>query len=474
MLFRKVSPCGVARRLVWHATRVRVAALVLVALLCYLHGPLPQWGSGKGSRRLVCGNTSHEDPQSVPSSSVELGLGTASLSGAFIAHPHAWAATEPPQPGDKVCLASFATVNRISWLPWLMHSWTGPISVAMYTPGLDYSIMRVVLRYMRSCYVSYSRVSIHALYPKDDRPVIVSRSVDVSSLNCTDPEGAVKEIIGNFRWRKNNTFMKLPQNHLRNLARQSCDTNYKLVVDIDMVPSPLLYERLNLFLQMNAKCKKCAFIIPVYEINSSEKILPVTKLSLLQLVSEHRAQQYHIQVFDKNQGNSKLKRWEMAPLDTKDEAMFWSLSEGTFENTSESLILETYKQMPYRELYGIPTYEEYWEPILVLPYDAPSFDERFVGFGFCRNSQVYELHQRGYSFRMLDEPFLSHLGFQNTKNYPTYRIREIKENTIRYEAFKRELQARYAVTPPRQGTAANIAAHQGRRMHVLTHIRRGK
>lgn len=94
------------------------------------------------------------------------------------------------------------------------------------------------------------------------------------------------------------------------------------------------------------------------------------------------------QVFDKNQGNSNLKVWERAPIDTRKETLFWSLSDGALENSSESLTLETYRQMPYQELYKISSYEEYWEPILVLPQDAPGFDERFVGFGFCRNSQV--------------------------------------------------------------------------------------
>lgn len=42
----------------------------------------------------------------------------------------------------------------------------------------------------------------------------------------------------------------------------------------------------------------------------------------------------------------------------------------------------------YRVLYDIPNYQEFWEPLMVLPYTAPWHDERFVGFGFNRNSHV--------------------------------------------------------------------------------------
>ena len=40
--------------------------------------------------------------------------------------------------------------------------------------------------------------------------------------------------------------------------------------------------------------------------------------------------------------------------------------------------------------------------------------------------QVYELKLRGYSFSILDNAFLSHRGFQTTKNYPNYRKVQIQ------------------------------------------------
>uniref|UniRef100_A0A2P2IB26 Beta-1,4-glucuronyltransferase 1 n=1 Tax=Hirondellea gigas TaxID=1518452 RepID=A0A2P2IB26_9CRUS len=394
-------------------------------------------------------NDSYDTQTAILSESVSLGHGMASLSGGFIFHAHAWPALNPPD--SKICLSTFSSVNRLYWLPWLLQAWSGPISVAVYTPGVDYAVLSKVMQYLRKCYPLLElRVAFHVLYPKNQRPLEMTSDFDISEYNCFYHEESVRQIFDNFRISSDITSVKLPQNHLRNLARRSCDAPFSLVADIDMIPSPLMFERFDLLLHGNIQCKKCALIVPVYEIDSEEKFLPANKIALLQMLFEQKAQRYHVKVYDKNQGNSNLKQWEKANQIDKEEVIFWSLFEDFNENSSVFEALRNYKEVPYREMYKIRGYEEFWEPIVVLPEDAPSFDERFLGFGFCRSSLIYELHQRGFSFRMLDEPFLSHWGFQTTSHYPRHRIMEIKENTVRYDAMKRELQARYSITSSSQ------------------------
>ena len=113
-------------------------------------------------------------------------------------------------------------------------------------------------------------------------------------------------------------------------------------------------------------------------------------------------------------------------------------------------------------MYSIQKYEEYWEPIVIVPANSPTYDERFVGYGFTRNSfvsilliveikheinfhepisselmlvkqlwkyvyfaQIYELHAKGYTFRVLDDAFFCHWGFQKGSTRPRYRAQEI-------------------------------------------------
>lgn len=79
---------------------------------------------------------------------------------------------------------------------------------------------------------------------------------------------------------------------------------------------------------------------------------------------QNRLSSFHsFKVYSKNQGNARFHElWEIQP-DKEDSR-------------------------EYQVLYDIETYEERWEPILVLPISAPFFDERFVGFGCNRYSQV--------------------------------------------------------------------------------------
>ncbi len=95
----------------------------------------------------------------------------------------------------------------------------------------------------------------------------------------------------------------MPQNLLRNVARSSCQTRFTLLVDADMIPKAGLHRDLEDFLradQLAVSCPLCAFVVPVYEI--SEKLgeesgkplpLPGDKATLLRLVGEGKARQFH-------------------------------------------------------------------------------------------------------------------------------------------------------------------------------------
>merc|ERR1712130_1030886 len=62
-----------------------------------------------------------------------------------------------------------------------------------------------------------------------------------------------------------------------------------------------------------------------------------------------------------------------------------------------------------------------YEPLYVARAETPQFDERFIGFGMTRNTQVYEMYVAGFKFHLL--------------------------NNARFDEFAREVSARYSRDP---------------------------
>ncbi|XP_037781974.1 beta-1,4-glucuronyltransferase 1-like [Penaeus monodon] len=88
-------------------------------------------------------------------------------------------------------------------------------------------------------------------------------------------------------WRER---MPYPQNVLRNVARKTCGTEWVFLVDVDIVPIPGLSYTLSSFLTSTPalKCKKCAFVVPTYEVDERSP-LPYNRSSLLRLARKRSA-----------------------------------------------------------------------------------------------------------------------------------------------------------------------------------------
>lgn len=129
--------------------------------------------------------------------------------------------------------------------------------------------------------------------------------------------------------------------------------------------------------------------------------------------------------------------------------------------------------------YKVDKYIFKYEPLYVARADTPPFDERFIGFGMTRNTQVvnselcyglysavqvYEMYVAGYSFQVLNNAFTSHRGFQTLKTRPAWRARQQEQNNARFvhhlklccmycivvhrfDEFAKEVSAHYGVDP---------------------------
>ena len=265
-----------------------------------------------------------------------------------------------------VCLGAQTSLDRLYELIELVTPWSGPVSISVFVPDIELALALKYIQYLRSCYPAIHRqVSFHLTYPADHPGIQeVSFHQQLDSLDCQQPHQVLELLLEErdeemMSWRPSYPY---PQNLLRNLAKKGCQTNYTYISDIDMVPSPGMDLQLESFLmkdQERSNCTQCAFVIPTYEISLNSSHLPQSKAELLGFLKEKQARQFHQALYSINQKSSNLARWEKIP---------------------ESPELEV--------AYKVEKYIFKYEPLYVSRGDTPPFDERFIGFGMTRNTQV--------------------------------------------------------------------------------------
>lgn len=98
--------------------------------------------------------------------------------------------------------------------------------------------------------------------------------------------------------------------------------------------------------------------------------------------------------------------------------------------------------------YNVTNFEFLYEPFYVARDDAltPEHDERFIGYGFTRNTQVFEMFVAGFQFQVLSPIFTCHPGLQN-KKHALLREQQNNKNRRAFDGFKREVFARYNKDP---------------------------
>ncbi|XP_044730531.1 beta-1,4-glucuronyltransferase 1 [Chrysoperla carnea] len=329
----------------------------------------------------------------------------------------------------NVCLATQSSLERLSSLVQVAFQWSGPISVGLFAAGdEELNILLLYLYYLQKCFTQiHDRVLFHLAYPKDRAPTRININFTyLSVLDCTNPDLTLKFLLkqrtpNTIKWRTRNPY---PQNHLRNLARKNCQTDNVFLTDIDIIPSYGLAEGLNQFLKI-AQCKNnlCAYVIPTFELDERVSF-PTNKSDLLRLVSKGLARPFHEKIFIYNQFASNISKWQ--------------------EHTD--MINENGKQDVHIS-HEVTNFEFFYEPFYVAPDTAPLHDERFLGYGFTRNTQVYEMFVRGFVFYVLSPVFTCHWGLQQKKSRPHWRERQNSLNAKQFETFKREIFAKYNKDP---------------------------
>ena len=91
-----------------------------------------------------------------------------------------------------------------------------------------------------------------------------------------------------------------------------------------------------------------------------------------------------------------------------------------------------------------------WEPFFIAEKSQlPLYDERFKQYGFNRIQQVCESHVAGFEFRILNDPFLIHVGFKEKNHFHADKREENDKNRLLFRKFKQELKMKYPGNPRR-------------------------
>nr|CAD7395693.1 unnamed protein product [Timema poppensis] len=331
-----------------------------------------------------------------------------------------------------VCLATQSSLEKMHSLVQVAHHWSGAISAAIFAASDEFKLLEWYVGYLRKCFpLVRERVSFHLMFSKD-RPPSNSKSEfpKKPKMDCHKPEAVLDELVRLRRpetgkWRVKNAY---PQNHMRNLARRNCQSSHVFLTDVDIIPSARLAEGLDTFLRTN-KCKgKCAYVIPTYEIDDRVKF-PHNKTDLIRLAKKGLARPFHHKVFIFNQFATNFSKWQS--------------NEG-LENSAVHVS------------HNVTNFEFLYEPFYVAPDTVPAHDERFIGYGYTRNTQVYEMYVAGYQFQVLSPIFTCHWGLQNKKGRPSWRERQNSLNRRHFEVFKAEVFARYRKDPSKMVTSKKM------------------
>ncbi|KOC69607.1 N-acetyllactosaminide beta-1,3-N-acetylglucosaminyltransferase [Habropoda laboriosa] len=339
----------------------------------------------------------------------------------------------------RVCLATQSSVEKLHSVVQAAHHWTGPMSVALYAAGdEEFEVLQKYLVYLRRCYEPIrERVTFSLAVPRIRPPKKQPREFELPEVvDCAKPEGTLNELMNGVsteqtNWRIRNVY---PQNHMRNLARKNCQSDYVFLTDVDIVPSFNLTGALDEFLRTDT-CDKCAYVIPTYELDSRVRF-PQNKTELVRLARKGLARPFHQKVFIHNQFATNFTRWILDA--TPNHKNYGNVRSGKVYISHD-----------------VTNFEFLYEPFYVAKDIVPAHDERFMGYGYTRNTQVYEMYVAGYQFKVLSPVFTGHWGLQTRKTRPAWRERQNSANRKHFETFKKEVFARYMRDPLKMMKNAN-------------------
>ncbi|CAG0920323.1 unnamed protein product, partial [Notodromas monacha] len=396
------------------------------------------------------------------------------------------------------------------WVANVSESWHGPLSVSIFVPDVELHLAKTVIKFLRRCSPAVAdRVSFHFVSDVAHPPVDFSAEADDVDLDCNSVHESITKFVDAGRseemmkWRDS---MIYPQQLLRNVARQGCLAEYVTLVDVDMIPRPGLAEDLRSFLRKKEtqSCEKCAYVLPVYEIAETAGKLPENKADLVKMITAKRARPFHQIISKKNSGSSNLTAWQAVPSTSNELKVAYDVlkfelqyepiyvTKGPvpfFDERFEGFGCTRWTQQLLRNVarqgclaeyvtlvdvdmiprpglaedlrsflrkketqscekcaYVLPVYE-IAETAGKLPENKADLVKMITAKRARPFHQAYEMLVLGFQFKVLDNAFLSHWGFQVLKTRPKWRAKQQEANNRRLDQYSQEFVAKYHRDP---------------------------
>ncbi|CAL4101848.1 unnamed protein product, partial [Meganyctiphanes norvegica] len=97
---------------------------------------------------------------------------------------------------QPMCLATQTSVDRLFWLTQQARHWTAPMSVAVFTPDVEYAIARAYLTYLVTCFPYIGeKATFHFTYPSDHLPKDLPILINNLETKCDQPLAVLKELL---------------------------------------------------------------------------------------------------------------------------------------------------------------------------------------------------------------------------------------------------------------------------------------
>ncbi|XP_020292779.1 beta-1,4-glucuronyltransferase 1-like isoform X2 [Pseudomyrmex gracilis] len=275
----------------------------------------------------------------------------------------------------QVTLSTHATADQVYKIVELAKRWEGPLSLAVFAPGLDAGLAVTQLDRACRCEFAMFKVSVHLVFPVGQPPVL-------DTIGRTQGDCAAVDV----QWRQAETerqkkSMTYPINVARNVARTAANTSRVLVSDIELLPSAQLASSFMEMVHERPPKVGLVFVVPVFEIESSESP-PTTKSELLAACRAGLAVYFHRFLCPHCQRFPGLNRWMSRP-----------------DPGRVRPLIITRREYPYHR----------WEPVFIGTREDPLYTEEMSWEGKQdKMAQMFEICLLNYRLVVLDGAFFVH------------------------------------------------------------------
>ncbi|XP_076237041.1 beta-1,4-glucuronyltransferase 1 [Calliopsis andreniformis] len=303
--------------------------------------------------------------------------------------------TEERNKLPQVTLCTHATADHVYGIVELARRWEGPLSLAIFTPGLDAGTAVALLDRACRCEPEMYKVSVHLVFPAGRPPALSQETRTQGDCAASDLQKGEAET------ERKQRHMTYPINVARNVARTQANTSRVLVTDIELLPSNKLASSFIEMVRGRQPKTGVVFVVPVFEIKSTERP-PSTKKELLLATKAGLAIYFHRFVCSHCQRFPGLARWLIRPDPGKVKPL-----------------LITRREFPHHR----------WEPVFIGTRDDPLYTEDMSWEGKQdKMTQMFQMCLLNYRLVILDGAFLVHT--------PGIKRKTAKVDVMKQEFFR--------------------------------------